>query len=111
MTGMDEVLVLVHAPVLGPASWQPAAAELVRQTGRPVVVPALTGFTAGGPPYAPRFARACADEFRRLGGGAGRVVLVVHSGAGPLAGQLASAIAETAGVAAAIAGLAAGFSW
>ena len=98
MTGMDDatgdVFALVHAPVLGPASWEPAAAELARLTSRPVVVPSLAGFSAGGPPYAPRLIRAGADEIARLAGGARRIVLVVHSGAGPLAGQLAAATAD-----------------
>lgn len=57
---------LVHAPVLGPASWQPVAAELSGaglslprspdgSTARyRVAVADLTGFAAGEPPYAPR---------------------------------------------------------
>lgn len=61
---MSDLHVLVPAPVLGPASWQPVADEL----------------TAGP--------------------GADRVVLVVHSGAGPFAAQLAAAVPATpAGVA------------
>jgi hypothetical protein len=35
-------------PALGPASWAPVASALA-QAGHQVVVPALAGFTAGGP--------------------------------------------------------------
>jgi hypothetical protein len=39
-----KLIALVHAPVLGPASWQPASGELSR-AGHQVAVPALAGFT------------------------------------------------------------------
>ncbi|HEY3733553.1 MAG TPA: alpha/beta hydrolase [Streptosporangiaceae bacterium] len=86
---MGECFVLVHSPVLGPASWVPAAAALAA-AGHQVIVPSLSGFADGGPPYAPRLVRRacaqlpdCADD---------QVVLVVHSGAGELAPYLADAI-------------------
>jgi hypothetical protein len=79
----------VHAPVLGPASWQPVSAELSR-AGYRVVVPALTGFPAGGPPYAPGLIRLFAEQIEVVA--ADRVVLVVHSGAGPFAAHLAAAV-------------------
>ena len=91
---MADLIVLVHAPVLGPASWQPVGAELSR-AGRQVAVPALTGFTAGGPPYAPRLIAAFAGQVAAAIDGAGlpgQVVLVTHSGAGPFGAQLAGAV-------------------
>jgi hypothetical protein len=95
---MADLIVLTHAPVLGPASWQPVGAALTA-AGHRVAVPALTGFGAGDPPHAPRLIAAFADQVgaaRRTagaaGGAVGDVVLVVHSGAGPFAAQLAAAI-------------------
>jgi hypothetical protein len=79
----------VHAPVLGPASWQPVGAEL-SAAGHRVVVPSLTGFPAGGPPYAPSLIRLFAQQLDFAA--ADRVVLVVHSGAGPFAAHLAAAV-------------------
>jgi hypothetical protein len=94
--------VLVPAPVLGPASWQPVAAELTAGGVR-VTVPSLAGFTDGGPPYAPRLVRRCAEQAAAAladSPGTDRLVLVVHSGAGPFAARLAAAVPATpAGVA------------
>jgi len=90
-----EVFVLVHAPVLGPASWALVAGEL-SGSGHNVAVPSLSGCTDGGRPYAPQLVRqACAQV---QASAADRVVLVVHSGAGVFAPYLAEAIAarETA---------------
>lgn len=89
---MSDLFVLVHAPALGPASWQPAAAELTR-AGHQVAVPSLLGFTDGGPPYVPGLITSFAEQAAPAVSQAGRVVLVVHSGAGPLAAMLASVLA------------------
>jgi hypothetical protein len=88
---MSLLFVLVHAPVLGPASWQPTAAELTR-AGHRVVVPSLTDFAAGPPPYAPRLIRLVAEPVGSAAGPADRIVLVLHSGAGPFAAHLAAAV-------------------
>jgi hypothetical protein len=99
---VSDLHVLVPAPVLGPASWQPVADELTGNGAR-VIVPELVGFTDGGPPYAPRLVQRCTGQIAAAlaaGPGADRVVLVVHSGAGPFAARLASAVPATpAGVA------------
>jgi len=86
---MAPLIALIHAPVLGPRSWQPVAEEISR-AGNEVVVPALAGFTDGGTPYAPRLIRLAADQVRaaRRDG----VVLVTHSGAGVFVPHLAAAI-------------------
>lgn len=100
---MADLYVLVHAPVLGPASWQPVGAELSK-AGHRVVVASLSGFATGGPPYAPRLIRLFAAQLDVAA--ADRVVLVVHSGAGPLAAHLAAAVpAERVAVVFADAGL------
>jgi hypothetical protein len=87
MGRMAQLFVLVHAPVLGPAAWRPVAERLCA-AGHHVVVPSLTGFAAGGPPYARRFAELAAAQVP--GGPQEEVVLVTHSGAGVFAGQLSA---------------------
>lgn len=85
---MAPLIVLVHAPALGPCSWLPVADELSLM-GNEVVVPELAGFTDGGPPYAPRLVRLAAEQMP-----AGRqedVVLVTHSGAGVFAPHIVAA--------------------
>ena len=86
---MAPLVALVHAPVLGPRSWLPVAEELSR-AGSEVVVPALGGFTRGGPPYAPRLVRLAAADARAARRDA--VVLVVHSGAGAFVPHIAVAV-------------------
>jgi hypothetical protein len=76
---MARVVVLVHAPVLGPGSWAGVAGELSR-AGNRVVAVSLAGFADGGPPFTPRLASRVAGQVRR--GDGDEVVLVVHSGAG-----------------------------
>jgi hypothetical protein len=84
-----DLYILVHAPVLGPASWQPVGAEL-SAAGHRVILPSLTGFPASGPPYAPALIRLFAEQVEVAA--ADRAVLVVHSGAGPFAAHLAAAV-------------------
>lgn len=86
---MSQLIVLVHAPVLGPASWHPVAGEL-SGAGHEVVVPSLTGFTADGPPYAQRLTALAAGQVPA--GPDDTVILVTHSGAGAFAAQLCAAI-------------------
>jgi hypothetical protein len=88
---MTDLFALVHAPVLGPASWRPAAAELTA-AGQPATVPSLAGFTAGGPPFAPALVELAARQIAPAARRADRVVLIVHSGAGPFAWALTRAI-------------------
>jgi hypothetical protein len=102
---MTDLFALIHAPVLGPASWRPVAAELAA-AGHRATVPSLAGFTASGPPYAPALVGLGAGQVARPASGADRVVLVVHSGAGAFARALASALdAPAVGVIFADAGL------
>ena len=71
-------LILVHSPLIGPASWDLVAVELARR-GYEVSIPDLTGTVTAGPPYCSHQA----DVIAR--GASGRpAILVGHSGAGPL---------------------------
>jgi hypothetical protein len=88
---MAELFVLVHAPVLGPASWSPVAGELARRDHR-VCVPSLTGFSTDGPPYTARLLRQVQAQIRQALRPAERLVLVVHSGAGVFAPYLAAGL-------------------
>jgi hypothetical protein len=72
------LLALIHSPLVGPATWELVASALAGH-GHEVFVPDLTGTVAAGPPYCSRQAEAVAR------GVSGRpVVLIGHSGAGPL---------------------------
>lgn len=84
-------LVLVHSPLVGPDSWRPAAGVLAGR-GYDIAIPDLTGTVAAGPPYCSRQAGAIAAG---ASGSPGPVVLIGHSGAGPL---LAYAAGRVAGV-------------
>jgi hypothetical protein len=88
---MARVIVLVHAPVLGPGSWSGVAGELSR-AGNRVVVPSLAGFAHGGPPFTPRLVSRVAGQVRC--GDGDDVVLVVHSGAGVFVPHLLSALGD-----------------
>ncbi len=75
---MTTRLLLVHSPLIGPASWDLVAVSLAGQ-GYQVSIPDLTGTVAGGPPYCSRQAEVIAR------GAAGQpVIFIGHSGAGPL---------------------------
>jgi hypothetical protein len=72
------LFVLVHSPLVGPASWAPVARELQR-AGCDAVVPPLRAAVSGGPPFWPLVAAAVAG---RVPPGATGVVLAAHSNAG-----------------------------
>ncbi|GAB3578314.1 hypothetical protein GCM10027445_45350 [Amycolatopsis endophytica] len=71
--------VLVHSPLVGPATWQGVAAEL-RARGHRIAMPSLLGALTGDGPYYPKVVGAVADPG----------VLVVHSGAGALVPGIAA---------------------
>jgi pimeloyl-ACP methyl ester carboxylesterase len=74
--------VLVHSPLMGPATWS-GVARLLEERGHVSVVPSLLDATAAGPPFASAQAAAVVDAVHAAGVGEA-VVLVGHSGAGPL---------------------------
>jgi hypothetical protein len=75
-------LALVHSPLVGPLTWQ-AVAEVLRDEGEVVVVPDLTRSVTRGSPVLPAVQQAAADAVDTAQP-PGPVVLVGHSGAGPL---------------------------
>ena len=75
-------VVLVHSPLVGPATWAPVADEL-RRDGADVVVPDLGVAEEGDEPFWRQHARAAAAVVRALPMGH-QPVLVAHSGAGVL---------------------------
>jgi hypothetical protein len=76
------MLVLLHSPLVGPLTWQPAATGL-RAAGYHVAVPSLAGVVDTGPPYYPKLAGRVAETIRQANP-TGAVVLIGHSGAGAL---------------------------
>jgi pimeloyl-ACP methyl ester carboxylesterase len=82
-------LLLVHSPLVGCTSWDLVAAELTR-AGHEIGVPDLTGTVRAGPPYCLRQAEVIA------GGAAGEpVILIGHSGAGPLLAAAGAMIGQS----------------
>jgi hypothetical protein len=84
---MTTTVVLVHSPLVGPSTWS-GVAELLRGNGFHCAVPVLTGALTSGPPYYPKLASAAAGALD----GHGAVVLVGHSGAGPVLPAIADAV-------------------
>ena len=76
------MLVLLHSPLVGPLTWQPAATSL-RAAGYQVAVPSLTGVLDTGPPSYRTLAGRVAETIRQANP-TGAVVLIGHSGAGAL---------------------------
>ncbi|HEX2039561.1 MAG TPA: hypothetical protein VHF47_07495 [Acidimicrobiales bacterium] len=81
--------VLVHSPLVGPATWEPVA-RVLRGRGRTAVVPSLLDASRTGPPFVGPQAEAVADAVAAAG--ADRVLLVGHSGAGPLLPSIGVAV-------------------
>lgn len=75
-------LVLLHSPLVGPATWG-AVAPLLQARGHDVAVPDLTPIMAEEGPYYPALAEAAAAI-------TDPVVLVAHSGAGALVPAIAA---------------------
>ena len=76
------LLIAVHSPLVGPATWQPVA-RLLR--GRfDVMVPNLHGIAAGPGPYEHRIAAEVARNAQEFARNAhfDEIVLAGHSGAG-----------------------------
>ena len=84
-------LLLVHSPLVGSGTWDLVAADLARR-GCEVGVPDLTGTVTAGPPYCVRQVEAIA---RSTSGQP--VILIGHSGAGPLLAAAGAAIGQVRG--------------
>jgi pimeloyl-ACP methyl ester carboxylesterase len=88
---MPVSLVLVHSPLVGPITWE-ALARALRERDHEVLVPDLTGSLTGGPPYLSRQIDAIIHT------AAGQQVIIVgHSGAGPLLAPAGEALDRVAG--------------
>jgi len=87
-------LVLVHSPLVGPATWDLVAPLLAKQ-GYEVRVPDLTGALAAGEPYCSRQAGLVAGS--AMTGSATPAVLIGHSGAGALLAPAARRVRQLAG--------------
>lgn len=84
----DTAFVLVHSPLVGPASWRPVAHELERRR-RVAVVPSLLGVADAPAPHwrhVPEAVRAATSHLQVP------IVLVGHSGAGLLLPVIADAL-------------------
>lgn len=86
--------VLVHSPLVGPATWHPVR-DTLRARGHRAIVPSLTHVLGGAGPYFPALANAAADAVDVDE----PVVLVGHSGAGPLLPAVTDALATPVAVA------------
>lgn len=84
--------VLVHSPLVGPATWQPTSDEL-HTRGYHVVVPPLTGVENAGPPYYEKLATRVVEAVQGLSL-VGPIVVVGHSGAGALLPSIAVTIQD-----------------
>lgn len=84
-------LLLVHSPLVGPGTWESVAPALVGD-GYEVGVPDLTGTVAAGPPY-------CSPQAEVIARSASSqpVVLIGHSGAGPLLAAAGTIINQVQG--------------
>ncbi len=87
---MLPLVLLIHSPLVGPATWNPVAGRL-RRRGWRVRVPRLVETNRAVGPYWQRHARAVARSLEQDGLHS-PVVLVGHSGAGPLLPCIAEAI-------------------
>ncbi len=76
------VFVLVHSPLVGPLTWRLVADEL-RHRGFEVVVPSLGDFEESGTPYWQQHAASIAQALQSVSTDR-PLILVGHSGAGPL---------------------------
>jgi hypothetical protein len=84
-------LLLVHSPLVGPATWEMVAAVLAGR-GYQVGVPDLTGTVAAGPPYCSRQAEVIASS------ASGQpAILIGHSGAGSLLATAGAIIEQVRG--------------
>ncbi len=89
---MDTVFVLIHSPLVGPFTWA-LVEEKLRAKGIQTVRPALISLPDGERPFWKRHAQAVAQSLGDFP--ANRpVVLIAHSGAGPLLPAIRQAVQQ-----------------
>jgi alpha/beta hydrolase family protein len=90
---MDSLVVLVHSPLVGPFTWS-MVAEQLQQRKVDVLVPKLTDRDDSNLPYWDQHTEAVKQALANIPQER-RVVLVGHSGAGPLLPAIHRAIAQS----------------
>ena len=78
----NAIYVLIHSPLVGGLTWT-LVAEQMRQRGQSVLVPILSDSTKSKDPYWKQHAESVAQALTNLPQNTS-VILVAHSGAGPL---------------------------
>jgi pimeloyl-ACP methyl ester carboxylesterase len=92
---IDNTIVLIHSPLVGPTSWKPVSRELERGDRR-VLVPSLLDVTDATPPQWVYCVDAVSAATQEL---TDPLLIVGHSGAGPLLPAIADAVrGEVAGL-------------
>lgn len=86
------MFLLLHSPLVGRSTWLPVA-EALRRRGVEATVPTLPDVAAGGAPPTWR-AHAVAVAASLAAAGDDRIVVVAHSGAGPMLPAVGAALAE-----------------
>ena len=79
---LEPVYVLIHSPLVGPLTWTPVANAL-RQRGSIVIVPNLSDSPDNSRPYWQQHAFSISQALAEVPNSV-RLILVAHSGAGPL---------------------------
>lgn len=82
VTPSPPVFVLIHSPLVGPATWEGVAGEM-RQRGIVVVVPSLKTVERTSVPFWKQHAESVKRALKNIPADR-KVVLVAHSGAGML---------------------------
>jgi pimeloyl-ACP methyl ester carboxylesterase len=90
LTGTGNTYVLIHSPLVGPLTWSLVAAEM-RQRGLDVIVPVLEDSPASTAPYWEQHAESVARTLAAIPEES-RLILVAHSGTGPLLPVIRQAI-------------------
>lgn len=95
---MNAHFVLIHSPLCGPGTWEPVAEEL-RQRGFATLVPPLCDGAEVRLPYWRRQVAAVVGALGALGAlkGGTPLVLIGHSGAGPLLPAIGQSLARAIG--------------
>ncbi|MGH9173971.1 MAG: hypothetical protein ACRD1H_06420, partial [Vicinamibacterales bacterium] len=89
---MQPIYVLIHSPLVGPATWEPVRVAL-RRRGIQATVPALRDDPASGEPFWRQHVASVVTALRGVPAGK-PLVLVAHSGAGALLPALGAALAR-----------------
>lgn len=84
--------ILIHSPLVGPSTWQLVAKEL-QAHGHDVFVPTLTDDPQSSLPFCQQHAAALAQDLAHLPPDC-PLILVAHSGAGPILPLLRSALPQ-----------------